>query len=67
MAEKGQILDMTPIGMKFVVMKTSADTQGKLLDLHWELLPGCNMKDHCQESSRCRHQNSWCYSKARWC
>lgn len=45
MAEKGQILDMTPLGMKFTVMQSSADTQGESLDLHWELLPGCNMKD----------------------
>ena len=43
MATKGQILDMTPIGMKFTVLQTSADTSGKSLDLHWELLPGCNM------------------------
>lgn len=45
MATKGEILDMTPIGMKFTVLKTSADTGGRSLDLHWELLPGCNMKD----------------------
>ncbi len=45
MATKNQILDMTPIGMKFTILQTSADTQGKSLDLHWELLPGCNMKD----------------------
>jgi len=43
MATKGQILDMTPVGMKFSVLKSSADTGGKSLDLHWELLPGCNM------------------------
>jgi mannose-6-phosphate isomerase-like protein (cupin superfamily) len=45
MAKKGQIFDMTPIGMKFTVLKSGDDTQGKSLDLHWELLPGCNMKD----------------------
>lgn len=45
MAVKGQILDMTPIGMKFTVLKSGEDTDGKSLDLHWELLPGCNMKD----------------------
>lgn len=45
MATKGQLLDMTPIGMKFTVLQSSADTNGKSLDLHWELLPGCNMKD----------------------
>ncbi|CAN5332716.1 hypothetical protein BH09BAC4_BH09BAC4_45130 [soil metagenome] len=45
MATKGQILDMTPVGMKFTVLQASADTLGKSLDLHWELLPGCNMKD----------------------
>lgn len=45
MATKNQILDMTPLGMKFTVLKTHADTKGKSLDLHWELLPGCNMKD----------------------
>lgn len=35
---------MTPLGMKFTVLKTGADTNGKSLDLYWELLPGCNMK-----------------------
>ena len=45
MAIKGQILDLTPLGMKFTVLKSGADTQGKSLDLHWELMPGCNMKD----------------------
>lgn len=45
MATKNQILDMTPLGMKFTVLQTAADTDGKSLDLHWELLPGCNMKD----------------------
>jgi mannose-6-phosphate isomerase-like protein (cupin superfamily) len=45
MAKQGDVLDMTPLGMKFTVLKTAADTDGKSLDLHWELLPGCNMKD----------------------
>lgn len=45
MATKGQILDMTPVGMKFTVLQSGADTHGKSLDLHWELLPGCNMKN----------------------
>lgn len=45
MAQKGQILDMTPLGMKFTVLRSAEDTGGRSLDLHWELLPGCNMKD----------------------
>jgi mannose-6-phosphate isomerase-like protein (cupin superfamily) len=45
MAIKNQVLDLTPLGMKFTVLQTGADTGGKSLDLHWELLPGCNMKD----------------------
>lgn len=45
MADPNQFLDMTPLGMQFTVLKTAADTQGKSLDLHWDLLPGCNMKD----------------------
>lgn len=45
MAIENQILDMTPIGMKFTVLQSGADTGGKSLDLHWELLPNCNMKD----------------------
>lgn len=44
MATKNQVLDMTPVGMKFTVLQASADTCGKSLDLHWELLPHCNMK-----------------------
>jgi len=45
MAIKNQVLDMTPVGMKFTVLQSSIDTNGKSLDLHWDLLPGCNMKD----------------------
>ena len=45
MTAKNKVLDMTPLGMKFTVLKNSTDTGGKSLDLHWELLPGCNMKD----------------------
>jgi mannose-6-phosphate isomerase-like protein (cupin superfamily) len=45
MAIKDQVLDMTPLGMRFTVLRSGADTNGRSLDLHWELLPGCNMKD----------------------
>lgn len=31
--------------MKFTVLQTGRDTGGKSLDLQWELLPRCNMKD----------------------
>lgn len=40
-----KILDMTPLGMKFTVLKSGNETNGQSLDLHWLLLPGCNMKD----------------------
>ena len=45
MATKNQILDMTPVGMKFIVLQSNADSGGKSLDLHWEFLPKCNMKN----------------------
>ncbi len=45
MIKDQKILDMTPLGMKFTVLKNGAETNGQSLDLHWELLPGCNMKD----------------------
>lgn len=45
MAVKNQILDMSPIGMIFTVVKSKADTDGKSLDLIWKLLPQCNMED----------------------
>ena len=45
MAIKGQILDMSPLGMIFTVVKSKTDTEGKSLDLEWELLPQCNMVD----------------------
>lgn len=45
MAFKNQLLDMSPLGMRFTVLQTGEDTGGKSLDLHWELLPGCNMQD----------------------
>lgn len=45
MATKNEVLDMTPLGMKFTVLQSGADTNGKSLNLNWELLPRCNMKD----------------------
>jgi mannose-6-phosphate isomerase-like protein (cupin superfamily) len=45
MAVKDQILDMSPLGMVFTVVKSKEDTGGKSLDLAWELLPQCNMVD----------------------
>ena len=42
---QNKILDMAPLGMKFTVLKSGTDTNGQSLDLHWQLLPGCNMKD----------------------
>lgn len=45
MAVKDQVLDMSPLGMIFTVVKSKEDTGGKSLDLKWELLPYCNMKD----------------------
>jgi hypothetical protein len=42
---KNQILHMTPVGMRLLFYDPPADTGGKSLDLHWELLPKCNMKD----------------------
>ncbi|WP_304236611.1 cupin domain-containing protein [Jiulongibacter sediminis] len=45
MAEKGQVLDMSSLGMIFTVVKSKKDTEGRSLDLEWELLPQCNMKD----------------------
>ena len=45
MEAKEKILDMTPLGMRFTVLKNSTETNGRSLDLQWELLPGCNMKD----------------------
>ncbi|TNE47886.1 MAG: cupin domain-containing protein [Bacteroidetes bacterium] len=45
MAVKDQVLDMSPLGMIFTVVKSKADTDGKSLDLEWELLPQCNMTD----------------------
>jgi len=34
-----QTLDMTPIGMVFHVVKTSADTGGRSLEMEWTLFP----------------------------
>lgn len=45
MATKNQILDMSPIGMVFTVLRSGSDTGGESLDLHWQLSPGCNVKD----------------------
>jgi mannose-6-phosphate isomerase-like protein (cupin superfamily) len=45
MRTERKILDMTPLGMRFTVVRNAAATNGQSLDLEWELLPQCNMKD----------------------
>ena len=45
MQKAGQVLDMSPLGMIFTVVKSAEDTNGASLDLHWRLLPKCNMVD----------------------
>lgn len=45
MAIKQQLLDMSAIGMRFTILETAEDTAGRSLNLHWDLLPQCNMKD----------------------
>lgn len=45
MVVKDQILDTTPLGMIFKVINGKNDTEGKSLDLEWQLLPKCNMSD----------------------
>lgn len=45
MAVKNQVLDLSPLGMIFTVVKSKTDTNGKSLELEWELLPQCNMAD----------------------
>ena len=42
---KDQILDITPLGMIFKVINGKNDTEGRSLDLEWQLLPKCNMAD----------------------
>ena len=39
MLTPNQTLDMTPIGMIFHIVKTSAETDGQRLEMEWELLP----------------------------
>lgn len=73
MAIKNQILDMTPLGMIFTVLRPASDTNGKFLNLHWELLPGCNMKDplihihpHAVESYEILDGNMEFFIKDKW-
>ena len=39
LVKTGDILDLGPIGAKFHVRRTSADTNGELLEMEWVLLP----------------------------
>lgn len=39
MLKTNQILDLAPIGAKFIVKKTPADTDGKSFEMEWELEP----------------------------
>jgi quercetin dioxygenase-like cupin family protein len=39
MVKAGDTLDLSPIGAKFHVRRTSADTNGELLEMEWVLVP----------------------------
>jgi len=39
MLRTNQTLDLSPIGAKFIIRKTSADTQGRSFEMEWELEP----------------------------
>ena len=39
MLSANHILDMTPIGMVFQIVKTSKETNGQSLEMEWELQP----------------------------
>jgi hypothetical protein len=73
MAYKNQVIDMSPIGMIFTVIKSKSDTGGKSLDLSWELLPQCNMVDplyhihpHAIETYRILEGEMEFYVKDKW-
>lgn len=39
MLKSGEVLDLTPVGAKFFIKKTAADTDGRALEMEWELAP----------------------------
>ena len=39
MLQTNQTLDLSPIGAKFIVRKTSRDTNGKSFDMEWDIEP----------------------------
>jgi mannose-6-phosphate isomerase-like protein (cupin superfamily) len=45
MFTENRLPDMTSNGMKLTMLKAGPDTNGRSLDMEWEVLPGCNMKD----------------------
>jgi mannose-6-phosphate isomerase-like protein (cupin superfamily) len=50
MIVQNQLLDTTPKGMKFTILKTSEETNGQSLDMEWEILPDYYMKDPLKHS-----------------
>jgi mannose-6-phosphate isomerase-like protein (cupin superfamily) len=50
MIVQNRLLDMTPIGMKFTILKTSEETNGRSLDMEWEILPEYYLRDPLKHS-----------------
>ena len=42
MLTANQTLDMKPIGMVFHIVKTPADTNGRTLEMEWQLMPNAS-------------------------
>ena len=39
MVKAGDVLDLGPLGMKFLITRTAAETNGQSFDMEWELAP----------------------------
>lgn len=42
MLKTGDVLDLSPVGAKFVITKVASETKNQSFEMQWELDPGCD-------------------------
>ena len=71
MLKAGDVLDLGPLGMKFFIEKTAAETEGRSLDMEWELAPNTggtpvHIHPHAKETYEVLEGELDVYAEGEW-
>lgn len=71
MLKPGDVLDLSPLGMKFFIKQTATETEGRSFDMEWELAPNTggtpvHIHPHAKETYEVLEGELDVYVKGNW-